>query len=78
MDSQHGRKLMEYIAFISESLQHEIGNMKGRHGTGLGRVGEKKFQVPGIVGLQRLHHANELVPLTPGHSCFPLSNFESL
>lgn len=42
MDSQHGRKLMEYIAFISESLQHEIGNMKGRHGTGLGRVGEKK------------------------------------
>ena len=46
---------MEYIAFISESLQHEIGNMKGRHGTGLGRVGEKKLQVPGIVGLQRLH-----------------------
>lgn len=36
MDSQHGRKLMEYIAFISESLQHEIGNMKGRHGPGLG------------------------------------------
>eukprot|EP00435_Cladocopium_sp_Y103_P031313 s38_g7.t3 len=36
MDSQHGRKLMEYIAFISESLQHEIGTMKGRHGTGLG------------------------------------------
>eukprot|EP00434_Breviolum_minutum_P002203 symbB.v1.2.001940.t1/scaffold55.1/size374282/22 len=32
MDSQHGRKLMEYIAFISESLEHEINSMKGRHG----------------------------------------------
>eukprot|EP00438_Fugacium_kawagutii_P004800 Skav227327 [mRNA] locus=scaffold2964:48742:55904:- [translate_table: standard] len=29
MDSQDGRKLMEYIAFIAESLQHEISNMKG-------------------------------------------------
>lgn len=36
MDSQHGRKLMEYIAFISESLEHEINSMKGRHGGGLG------------------------------------------
>lgn len=38
MDSQHGRKLMEYIAFISESLEHEINSMKGRHGGGLGAV----------------------------------------
>lgn len=39
MDSQDGRKLMEYIAFIAESLQHEISNMKGRHGSGLGQGG---------------------------------------
>jgi len=38
MDSQHGRKLMEYIAFISESLEHEINSMKGRHGGGLGAL----------------------------------------
>ncbi len=49
MDSQHGRKLMEYIAFISESLEHEINSMKGRHGGGLGVVEFQKWETePGV------------------------------